>query len=185
MNIRQKIFDEVCVLEQQIHRDSRGIFFELAKTSGLKDLGIIDNFNQTNISISDKKHTLRGLHTQIGDRSQAKLLSVIKGSILDVVVNIDHKSIFFGKWKAIKLSQKGPKSIYIPPHYLHGFVTIEANTTVVYQCSEEYSPNHERTVRFNDQSLKIRWGLDEDEVHMSEKDKKGISFDDLISEIRG
>ena len=182
MKIREKIFDEVIVFEQKIHRDDRGFFFEVSKSSLLKEAEIFETFNQTNVSFSSLKKTLRGLHTQVGNHAQAKLLSVVSGSILDVFVNIDRTSKNFGLWGAVQLDANEEKSIYIPPHYLHGFATFAPNSMVIYQCSAEYSPEHERTVHFADPDLTIDWGFDHDEFHLSVKDKSGVSFQDFVNE---
>ena len=183
MKIKKKIFDDVIVFEQKIHSDNRGYFFEMSKSSILKEAGIFETFHQTNVSFSSVQNTLRGLHTQVGNYAQAKLLSVVTGSILDVIVNIDRTSKHFGHWGAVQLEANGPKSIYIPPHYLHGFATLESCSTVIYQCSAEYSPEHEKTVHFADPQLQIEWGLDQDEFVLSDKDKKGISFEQFVADI--
>jgi len=181
---QKNFFRDVFVFKPTLHTDDRGYFAEMSKQSALNSLGIDEYFSQVNFSYTKIAGTLRGLHTQVGDFAQSKLLTVLGGKILDVVVNIDLRSEFFGQWASIVLEGERLSSIYIPKHYLHGFVTLTGNCRIVYQCSREYSHQNERSVRFDDQILNIDWGIPNSGIKVSDKDKKGTSFERLAEELR-
>ena len=145
-----------------------------------KELGIDNIFVQDNISKSSKG-VLRGLHLQSGGYSQAKLISVLKGSILDIVVDLRKNSETFGKYFSIELNEKNKKMLFIPRSFAHGFLTLEDNTEIFYKCDNFYNPKSEIGIIWNDRDLNINWNfkkynIDENELIISEKDKNNISF---------
>ena len=145
-----------------------------------KELGIENIFVQDNHSKSSKK-VLRGLHLQKGKYSQAKLRNILKGSVLDVVVDLREDSKTFGKYYSIELSEKNKKMLFVPKYFAHGFLTLENDTQIFYKCDNFYNPKSEAGIMWNDSDLNIEWnfkkyGINENELIISEKDKKNMSF---------
>ena len=171
---------DLFILEPQIFKDSRGYFFESYNYNSFKEIGIENIFVQDNHSKS-LKGVLRGLHLQSGESSQAKLISILKGSILDIVVDLRKDSKTFGKYFLIELNEKNKKMLFIPKDFAHGFLTLEDNTEIFYKCDNFYKPTSEVGIIWNDIDLNIEWNLEkygivEEELVISEKDKKNISF---------
>lgn len=167
------------VLEPKIFQDKRGRFFESfnQKKFELKtDLKI--NFVQDNQSIS-QKGVVRGLHLQRGDFAQAKLVRIIKGKVLDVVVDVRKNSKTFGQLFSCILSEENNKQLFIPKGFLHGFSVLENNTIFSYKCDNYYNQESEDGVLFNDTTLNIDWMLNEEEIIVSEKDQKLQTFNEF------
>ena len=121
------------------------------------------------------------MHFQSGEYSQAKLISILKGSILDVVVDLRKDSKTFGKYFSIELNEKNKKMLFIPKYFAHGFLTLEDNTEIFYKCDNFYNPKSEVGIVWNDIDLNIEWnlqkyGIKENKLIISEKDRKNISF---------
>ena len=171
---------DLFILEPQIFKDSRGYFFESYNYNSFKEIGIENIFVQDNHSKS-LKGVLRGLHLQSGESSQAKLISILKGSILDIVVDLRKDSKTFGKYFSIELNEKNKKMLFIPKDFAHGFLTLEDNTEIFYKCDNFYKPTSEVGIIWNDTDFNIEWNLEkygivEEELIISEKDKRNISF---------
>ena len=162
----------------KVNYDKRGYFIELLKKNIFESI-TNTKLVQENISFSKEKYTLRGLHAQIGPSKQAKLVRCLKGKILDVAVDIRKNSPTFLKYYKIKLSEKNSLQLFIPPGFLHGFLTLEKNTLVNYFCSKYYSKNNEITVNYADPKIKINWDIDIKKIIISHKDKIAPFFDDL------
>ncbi|WP_298485365.1 dTDP-4-dehydrorhamnose 3,5-epimerase [uncultured Maribacter sp.] len=166
------------VIEPTIFEDERGSFFESYQKEKLdKILGFEVNFVQTNQSIS-KKGTLRGLHFQEGKHAQAKLVSVAKGRVLDVVVDIRKDSSSYGKHFKIELSENNKKSIFIPKGMAHGFLALE-ETIFIYQCDNYYNKRSERGIIYDDEVLNIDWDYPKSKMIISSKDKELTLFSEL------
>ena len=168
------------IIEPQIFEDSRGFFLESYNYNTFKELGIENVFVQDNHSKS-LKGVLRGLHFQKEEYSQAKLISILKGSVLDIVVDLRKDSETFGRYFAIEINEKSKRMLFIPKNFAHGFLTLEDDTEVFYKCDNFYYPQSEAGIIWNDSDLNIDWNLkkyniDENELIISEKDKKNISF---------
>ena len=161
------------IVDGRQYKDNRGYLREL-----LSEKEIHSKLKITIVSKS-KKNVLRGLHFQ-HNNPQGKYISVLKGRILDVVVDLRKKSKTFKKSFSIILSEKNCKSIYIPPGFAHGFITLKNFTEVEYKVSNFYSKNHEVTIMWNDPTLSINWTIKPKEI-LSQKDKNGILFNDLKS----
>jgi dTDP-4-dehydrorhamnose 3,5-epimerase len=146
----------VKVLEPAIHGDSRGWFQETYRRNVLTDLGITDDFVQDNHSRSERG-VLRGLHFQVGDQPQAKLVRCARGAILDVVVDIRRGSPTFGKWEAWQLDDERGLQLYCPVGFAHGFVVLSDVADVVYRCSDYYDPSGDSSIRFDDPAVGINW----------------------------
>ncbi|ALF20443.1 dTDP-4-dehydrorhamnose 3,5-epimerase [Fusobacterium nucleatum] len=171
---------DLFIIEPQIFEDNRGYFFESYNYNTFKEIGIDNIFVQDNHSKS-LKGVLRGLHFQKGEYSQAKLISILRGSILDIVVDLRKNSETFGKYFSIELNEKNKKVLFIPKNFAHGFLTLEDNTEIFYKCDNFYNPQSEAGIIWDDSDLNIEWNLkkykiNESELIISEKDKKNTSF---------
>lgn len=164
------------IIELDVFNDSRGYFSETFSAKRYKDHGINLNFVQDNISVS-KKGTLRGLHYQVPPKAQAKLCHVIKGSVIDVAVDLRLESPTFGQYLAIELSEKNHTQIFIPPGFAHGFAVLSDEAIFQYKCSEYFSKEQERAIRYDDPDLKINWGIENPIV--SEKDRSAKFFREI------
>jgi len=149
--------------------DERGYFLENYKESEFFANEINAKFVQDNVSFSTKG-VLRGLHYQLKPKEQAKLISVISGEIFDVAVDIRKDSPTFGKWVSQILSEKNHKMLYIPEGFAHGFCTLSDTANVLYKVTNEYSPENERGIIWNDPNVSISWPIKN--LVVSEKDKK-------------
>ena len=155
------------ILKDKIYKDNRGNLREAFNKKHIKK-----NLCLSIVSIS-KKNVLRGLHLQTR-KSQDKLISVLKGRILDVVVDLRKNSKTFGKHFAIKMSQKSDFSLYIPKGFAHGFICLSKSCVVYYKCTNYRDEKSEVTIKWNDKDLKIKWPINK--PILSKKDKNGIPF---------
>ena len=168
------------LIEPKIFEDSRGFFMESYNYNTFKELGIENIFVQDNHSKS-LKGVLRGLHFQKDEYAQTKLVYVLRGAVLDVTVDLRKNSETFGKYEAVELNEKNKKMLFIPKGFAHGFLTLEDDTEFVYKCDNFYNPKSEVGLIWNDLDLNIDWNLKkynmkEEELIISEKDKKNITF---------
>jgi dTDP-4-dehydrorhamnose 3,5-epimerase len=147
--------DGLLVIQPQVFRDVRGLFFESYRQSRYAEVGIGIEFTQDNISFS-KKNTLRGLHYQ-DSPGQAKLVSVVQGSIWDVAVDIRPDSPTFGKWAAVELNDENFKQFFIPLGFAHGYCVLSDFARVQYKASADFDPAAERTIVWNDPDFAIDW----------------------------
>lgn len=147
---------DVILIEPRLFEDARGFFYEFYNQSVFAANGIKENFVQDNVS-SSCRGVLRGLHYQIPPKAQSKLVRVLKGSILDVVVDIRQNSKTFGKNVTVRLDAEKRHMLYVPTGFAHGFCALEDETEVQYKVSDFYSPQHERGLLWNDPALKIQW----------------------------
>jgi dTDP-4-dehydrorhamnose 3,5-epimerase len=169
------------VIEPTIFDDGRGSFFESFNQEVFEaKTGISVHFVQDNQSIS-QRGVLRGLHIQKGAFSQAKLVRVIQGKVLDVVVDVRKESTTFGKHFTTELSGENNKQLFIPKGFLHGFSVLEEGTIFAYKCDNYYHKLSEDGVVYDDETLDIDWILHENEIILSEKDSKLKTFKEFIS----
>lgn len=178
MKITKTNIDGLIIVEPEIFKDDRGSFFESWNVKKFQEIGIEDDFVQDNQSNSSKG-ILRGLHFQNSPYAQAKLVRVIRGSVLDVAVDLRSNSSTYGKHYSIVLSDKNFKSFYIPSGFAHGFVALEDNTIFSYKCSDIYNKEYEGYLLWNDQDLGIDWYIDNPII--SQKDMQGLYFKDFKS----
>ena len=174
MNIKKTKFEGLVVLDGVKHHDKRGYLRELVLEKLVKRKF---KFQITSVS---KKNVLRGLHFQI-KKPQGKLISVIKGEIFDVAVDLRKNSKTFGKHFSIKLNEKNCSSVFIPPGFAHGFLTLKKENIVCYSCTEYRSPKNERSLKYNDPKLKIQWPVKK--PHLSLKDKNANSLNQFINDL--
>jgi dTDP-4-dehydrorhamnose 3,5-epimerase len=168
---------EVILIKSQVFNDERGFFMETCKKSEFALNGIKDNFVQDNHSQSSHG-VLRGLHYQEGPKAQAKLVRCIVGEIFDVAVDLRKNSPTYLKWVGYNLSADNKQQLYIPAGFAHGFCTLSEKAEIVYKCSEEYSPEKEKGIIWNDPSINILWPIKN--PIMSPKDLKNAVITDLI-----
>ncbi len=172
MQIEETFMQGLYVLKPKIFIDERGYFLESYNQRKIANY-IQANFVQDNESLS-QKGVLRGLHFQNPPYAQDKLVRVIKGSVLDVVVDLRKGQPTYGKHFAIKLSAKNKKQLFVPKGFAHGFLTLKKNTIFSYKCSAYYRADSEVSIHCFDKDLDIDWKVKE--AILSEKDKKGIKF---------
>lgn len=161
--------------------DDRGYFSETFKKQAFLDAGIDADFMQDNQSLSVETGTVRGLHYQAPPFAQAKLVRVLAGAILDVAVDVRTGSPNYGKWVKAEISAANGVQILVPRGFLHGFVTLEPNTLVLYKVDAPYSREHDGAVFWNDPELGIDWGVAEDRAVVSAKDAAAIRFAEFKS----
>lgn len=177
IDVKPLALDGVLEILPRKFGDDRGFFSETYNAQSFAEAGIQLQFVQDNHSLSAAKGVLRGLHYQLSPRAQDKLVRVVKGSILDVVVDIRKSSPTFKKWVALEVSAKKWNQILVPKGFAHGFVTLEDNTEVVYKVTDYYSPEHDRSLRFDDPSIGVEWPFDASAMQLSDKDRNAPLLD--------
>jgi dTDP-4-dehydrorhamnose 3,5-epimerase len=168
MEIVSAGIDGAWIIKPKVWGDSRGFFLESFRKSWLSDVGEQVEFVQDNLSRS-KQNTLRGLHYQL-NKPQAKLVTVLKGEVLDVLVDIRRGSPTFGQKQTVLLNEENRWQLYIPAGFAHGFAVLSETADFYYKCSEYYSPSSEKGIAWNDPDLAIDWKLDA--PLLSEKDTR-------------
>jgi dTDP-4-dehydrorhamnose 3,5-epimerase len=181
MQVLSSHFRDVKLLRPARHVDDRGFFSEAYSKRDYAAIGIRNEFVQDNHSLSRKKGVIRGLHFQIPPFAQAKLLRVLRGSILDVVVDIRMGSPTFGQHIATVLNADDWNQIFIAAGFAHGFCTLEPETEILYKVDNYYSRENERGIRWNDPTLGIAWPISADEAELSDKDRKLPLLSELSS----
>lgn len=170
--IRKKtLFKDLEIYETKIFNDNRGNVREAFNSK--------DNNKQLRLSVvsKSKKNVIRGLHYQI-KKPQDKLIGVLKGKILDVVVDLRKDSKTFGKHFKIILSDKNGKMLFVPKGFAHGFLGLSDDNIVLYSCSDFRYPQYERSIKWNDKNLKIKWGINSPII--SKRDRSAQSFIDIL-----
>jgi dTDP-4-dehydrorhamnose 3,5-epimerase len=165
--------------------DGRGFFSEIWSEATAAALGVTTGFVQDNLSCSRAAGTLRGLHCQAPPHAQAKFVTVVRGSIRDVAVDVRRGSDSYGRWVAETLSAEDGDGLLVPEGFLHGFVTLEPDTWVLYKVSRAYAPQAEAAVRFDDRDLAIDWGVGPDSVVLSARDAAAPAFRTFESPFAG
>lgn len=166
----------VLILTPRRFGDARGWFSEVWNRQGLAEAGISVDFVQDNHSCSRDAGTVRGLHFQSPPHAQAKLVRCGRGRVFDVAVDIRKGSPKFGKWTGVELSAENGRQLLIPAGFLHGFVTREPDSELLYKCSDFYAPDCDGAVRFDDPDLGIDWGIAPDAAILSDKDRAAPLF---------
>jgi dTDP-4-dehydrorhamnose 3,5-epimerase len=175
MKVTPLSIPDVLLIEPQIFKDERGVFFESFNQSAFNEV------TNTNILFVQDNHTesfrgaLRGLHYQKNPMAQAKLVRVTEGEVFDVVVDLRHGSRTFGQWLANILSKDNQKQVFIPEGFAHGYLTLSDRATVLYKVSQFYSPAHEGSIRWDDETLHIDWPKAH-RLMVATKDNQAISF---------
>jgi len=169
MQIEQSNIENCVIIKPTLHKDGRGIFFESFKDSDYYTMFKSKDFMQDNISVSEK-NVLRGLHYQIGEYAQAKLVRVLNGHVQDVVVDCRKNSPSFGQVFSHVLDAKEYAQIYIPRGCAHGFLTLEENTIFSYKVDNQYNKDLETGILYSDSDLKIKWFFGKEDLIISGKD---------------
>lgn len=170
MNIVHTDIEGCFIIEPKIFSDERGYFYESYNKQTFKNITGFDvNFVQDNQSFSSKG-VLRGLHYQIGNAAQAKLVRVLHGEVLDVAVDLRKNSPTFGKHVSVRLSAENKKQLFIPKGFAHGFLVLSQTAEFSYKCDNYYNREAERGVKYNDPALGIDWGSHGDDFIVSDKD---------------
>jgi len=173
MKFIQTGFTGLYEIEPRVFEDARGYFYESYSKSVFQHHGIVADFVQDNQSLS-QKGVVRGLHFQAPPFAQGKLVRVIKGSVLDIALDIRKGSPTFGKHHSVLLSEENKKLFWIPAGFAHGFSTLEDNTVFAYKCTEVYNKPSEGCVLWNDPELGIGWQVSHPII--SEKDLQGTRW---------
>ena len=177
MDYKQTEIKGVYIIEPHVFNDARGYFFEAWKNEEFQRYVGKINFIQDNESKSSYG-VLRGLHYQKGEYSQAKLVRVIKGKVLDVAVDIRKSSPTFGKYVMVELSDENKRQFFIPRGFAHGFLVLSEEAIFTYKVDNVYAPQLEASIRWNDEDIHIEWPIETKEVLTSEKDLKASSLKD-------
>ena len=169
------------IIQPKVFGDERGFFLETYNKKSFEELGLTMEFVQDNHSKS-KKGVLRGLHFQT-KHTQGKLVRVAKGKVYDVAVDLRKNSKTFGKWYGVLLTEENKTMFYVPEGFAHGFLTLEDDTEFMYKCTDLYAPKYDSGILWNDETINIDWkfeefGINPDELTISEKDKVQQKFDE-------
>ena len=159
MDIIKTKIDGVYVLIPRVFGDYRGFFMESWSKKTMDEAGLFYDFVQDNHSLSTVKGTLRGIHFQKGDKSQAKLGRVVTGAVLDVAVDLRHDSPTYKQWVGVELSAENKKQLLIPRGFGHGFVTLTDHVEFLYKADNYYAPEADGGIRWNDPDIGVEWGL--------------------------
>lgn len=181
LDIRETALPGVLVLTPKRFGDHRGFFSESWNRARMADAGVDIDWVQDNHSLSHEVGTVRGLHFQSPPHAQAKLVRCGRGRLFDVAVDIRRGSPTYGQWVGEELSFDNGRQLLIPAGFLHGFVTREPDTEVVYKCSDFYAPDCDGAVRFDDPDIGIDWGLAPGAAVLSEKDEQAPLLADFDS----
>lgn len=178
MEVIKTEIPDVMIIKPQVFEDDRGYFFESYNKEKFLQNGIDQNFVQDNESKSGK-NVLRGLHFQKPPFAQGKLVRVMKGSVLDVAVDIRRNSPTYGKWTSVVLTENNKWMYWVPPGFAHGFATLDDNTVFFYKCTNVYNKASEGSIRWDDPDLGIDWNIEN--PILSAKDQDAPLFKDFDS----
>lgn len=177
MKLTKTKLEGVVILEPDVFGDHRGFFMESWSKREMEELGLYYDFVQDNHSKSTVKGTLRGIHFQKGDKAQAKLVRCVKGSVLDVAVDLRQGSPTYKQWVAVELSEENKKQLLIPRGFGHGFVTLTDDVEFLYKADNYYAPEADGGIRWNDPEIGVVWGIEN--PILSAKDEKNPLLRDV------
>lgn len=170
MEIIQTKLEGVYVLIPKVFEDRRGFFMESWSRKTMEEAGLHYDFVQDNHSLSTGKGTLRGIHFQKGNKSQAKLVRCVRGAVLDVAVDLRHDSPTYRQWAGVELSEENKKQFLIPRGFGHGFVTLTDEVEFLYKADNVYAPEADGGIRWNDPDIGVEWNITD--PILSDKDQK-------------
>lgn len=177
MKIIQTKLQGVYVLIPKVFEDRRGFFMESWSQKTMEEAGLHYDFVQDNHSLSTGKGTLRGIHFQKGDKSQAKLVRCVRGAVLDVAVDLRHDSPTYRQWVGVELSEANKKQFLIPRGFGHGFVTLTDEVEFLYKADNYYAPEADGGIRWNDPDIGVAWNVTD--PILSDKDQKNPFLKDI------
>jgi len=181
LDVRPTDIPDVRIVTPRRFVDHRGSFSETYNRQRFLDAGIDVEFVQDNHSLSREVGTVRGLHFQIGPFAQAKLVSVLRGRILDIVVDLRKSSPTYGRHVPLELAAETGQQLFVPVGFAHGFCTLEPDTEVAYKVSAYYSPEHDRGLAWDDPDLGIAWPVRPESAILSDKDRVHPRLADLTA----
>jgi len=181
MNVQRLKIPDVLLITPTQHTDARGFVSEVYRADLFSTIGINAVFVQDNHSYSNLRGALRGLHLQKPPRSQGKLVRCTRGAVLDVVVDVRPGSSTFGSHASTELSAANWRQIWIPPGFAHGFVTLEAESEIVYKTTDYYDSQSEVGIAWNDPALGIDWRFDPADITLSAKDRDNPNLADMAA----
>ena len=179
MNITKTKIKDVVIIESQVFGDHRGFFMESWSKRKMEEAGLQYDFVQDNHSSSTIKGTLRGIHFQQGEWSQAKLVRCTRGAVLDVAVDLRKSSPTYTQWVGVELSEKNKQQLLIPRGFGHGFVTLTDDVEFMYKADNYYAPQADGGIRWNDPDIGVDWGITE--PILSDKDTKNPFFKEIAA----
>jgi len=179
MNVIETAIPGVLIIEPKIFGDNRGFFTELYHANRYAESGVATTFVQDNLSRS-ARNVLRGLHIQ-NPKPQGKLVTVLKGAVLDVAVDVRVGSLTFGKHVKVELNDENRRQFWIPRGFAHGFLVLSESADFFYKCDDFYSPADELALKWDDRALGIDWGIASPEV--SQRDCAGRCLADLTASL--
>lgn len=179
MNFIKTGIDGVVIVEPKVFNDARGYFFESYNEDEFIKNGIPNKFVQDNQSKSSYG-VVRGLHCQLGEHSQAKLVRVLVGKVLDVAVDVRPGSKTFGKYVAVELSDENMRQLFIPRHFLHGFSVLSEQAIFAYKVDNLYNKESEFGIRYDDPEINVDWRVPANKIITSEKDRIANKLADLL-----
>lgn len=179
MKFTEQEIKGVWVIEPKVFNDERGYFMESYRKAAFEEhIGKVD-FIQDNESKSTRG-VLRGMHYQTGEFAQAKLVRALKGRVLDVIIDLRKSSPTFGKHIAVELTEDNKKQLFIPKGFAHGFLVLSDEAIFSYKVDNVYAPQSEASILWNDPTLNINWGIEENELILSPKDKAGKLLSEAV-----
>jgi dTDP-4-dehydrorhamnose 3,5-epimerase len=180
VEVERLAIPDVVLFRPKVFGDNRGFFVESWNRKKFAELGLDVDFVQDNHSRS-ARDILRGMHYQM-KHTQGKLVRVVQGAVFDVAVDMRRSSPHFGKWVGAELSEANNHLLWVPPGFAHGFLVLSESADFLYKCTDYYAPEHERSLRWDDPAVGIRWPLRDGAVpKLSGKDAAGASFKDAES----
>jgi len=182
MNFIKTDINGVYIIEPRVFRDERGYFFESFNRAEMIKNGITNDFGVQDNQSKSSYGVIRGLHCQLGEFSQAKLVRVLQGRVLDVAVDVRPNSPTFGKHVAVELSDENMRQLLIPRHFLHGFSVLSPTAVFAYKVDNVYNKESEFGIRFDDPEIGIDWKIPMDKVITSEKDRIANKLSDLLKQ---
>jgi dTDP-4-dehydrorhamnose 3,5-epimerase len=183
MNFIKTNIDGVIIVGPKVFEDDRGYFFESYNEAEFVANGIPNKFVQDNQSKSSYG-VIRGLHCQLGEHAQAKLVRVLQGKVLDVAVDARPNSSTFGKYVAVELSEENKRQLFIPRGFLHGFSVLSETAIFAYKCDNLYNKSSEFGIRYDDPEIGIDWKIPAEKIITSEKDRMANKLKDLLQNAR-
>lgn len=185
MELQETPLKDCFILKPKVFRDERGLFYETYNQKVFEKVtGLTTDFVQDNQSVSSKG-VLRGLHFQTGNMAQAKLVRVVRGKVLDIVVDLRKESKTFGKSFSVVLDDVEHIQLFVPRGFAHGFITLSGQSVFSYKCDNYYDKTSESGIIFNDATLGLDWHLPKEEFIISEKDLELLGFEEAIGPIPG
>jgi len=157
MKFSERKLEGVYLIEPEPHLDKRGMLRRQFCQHEFADYGLMTEIKQTNVSENREKHTLRGFHFQLPPHGENKVLSCVKGSIYDIVVDLRKESKTYLQWQSFELTEKNRLSLYVPTGCANAYLTLEKNSWILYYHSEFYLPGYEGNIRYNDPYFKFMW----------------------------